>query len=142
MTDNAAAPPQPPAPPAPVAHPLTAKIQRWVLAVGSLLAVATIGAIGESGADGGLIKDVWAMAKTASPLGCCGAILLAIDAMAKRESADRRADVSHQRERDMALQYVQSMNAAGNKIEELGKAYGTLSTLVVNHLITRRRSST
>jgi hypothetical protein len=45
------------------------RIWRLVTAGLGLGTVVIFGAIGESGADGGFIKDIWGAVKTASPLG-------------------------------------------------------------------------
>lgn len=86
-----------------------------------------------------MVDGLWSMIQTASPLGAAIFFMLMLDAMAKAERANQQRDASYQREREMALQYVQSMNQAGSRLDDLAKAYGTLSTLVTNHLIKRGR---
>lgn len=86
-----------------------------------------------------MLDGLWTMIQTASPVGAAIFFLLMLDAMAKAERANQQRDASYQREREMALQYVRSMNQAGTKMDELAKAYGALSTLITNHLIKRGR---
>lgn len=68
-------------------------------------AVVGIGYIGESGQDGGFIKDVWAALKTASPPVAMVMFILFLD-----ERRERR-DCQHQLN-ERTVDFIQSTNAA------------------------------
>lgn len=116
--------------------------RRWLVPGGlAIFGVAgfAVTAIFDAGLARKMAGDLWAMIMSASPVGAAIFFMLMLDAMAKTERANQQRDESYQREREMALQFVQSMNLAGSKLDELGKAYAALSTLITSHLIKQPR---
>lgn len=58
----------------------------------ALAFVALVGYLGESGSDGGFIKDVWASLKTASPPVAMVLFLLFLDERRERREAQRQCN--------------------------------------------------
>lgn len=73
--------------------------------VAPVVAIAIIGAIGETGKDGGFIKDIWAVLKTASPPVAMVMFWLFIRESAKRDFADKQCN-------ERTIDFIKSTNAA------------------------------
>lgn len=72
-----------------------------------IAAVAVIGYLGETGKDGGFIKDVWAGAKTASPFAAMFAVLAWLSERRERQEAQRQCN-------ERTVDFINSTNAAAN----------------------------
>jgi hypothetical protein len=80
--------------------------------------VAVVMYLGESSRDGGFIKDIWAAAKTASPMAAMFAILAWLDERRERRHVQEQLN-------ERTVDFIQSANTAGNVI---GKMAETLKT--------------
>lgn len=54
---------------APIVNSVGDGLKRWIVALIALSGVSVVGWFGETGLDGGAIKELWAQAKIASPFG-------------------------------------------------------------------------
>jgi hypothetical protein len=79
--------------------------------------------IGETGRDGGFIKDVWAAAKTASPFAAMFAILAWLS-----ERQDRRASQVELLER--TIYFVEATNEQSASIERMTDAIRQVSNVI------------
>lgn len=94
-----------------------------LLAVGGVVA---IGYVGETGQDGGFVKDVWAAMKTASPPVAMVMLMLFLDE--RRERRDSQKELN-----ERTIDFIQSTNGAN---ATFGKALDKLTTVTA---ATRRR---
>ena len=65
-------------------------IATWLRNAGLLATFGVVAYVGESGIDGGFLKDLWAAAKTAGTFGCLFATLAWIDEKADRKRAEQQ----------------------------------------------------
>lgn len=86
-----------------------------------MIAVAVVGYLGETGNDGGFIRDIWNAAKTASPFAAMFAIMVWLDERRERREAQRQCN-------ERTIDFIQSTNLAA-------KTFGS----IVDGLKGRRR---
>lgn len=79
------------------------------LALGCL---AVLAYLGESGKDGGFIKDIWSAAKTASPFAAMFAVMAWLS-----ERTERR--MTQQQCQDRTISFVEATNAQSNALEQM-----------------------
>lgn len=84
---------------------LSAKLADTVKKLAAVGAVVGVGYIGESGQDGGFIKDVWAALKTASPPVAMVMFILFLDERRERRECQRQLN-------ERTVDFIQSTNAA------------------------------
>lgn len=95
-----------------------------VTAVGGLAAVMYLG---ETGKDGGFIKDVWAAAKTAGTFGCLFATLAWLN--------ERQASKKAQEELlERTISFVESANAGARSLEKMVDAVKQIGDAITNRL--------
>ena len=91
----------------------------------ALLAAATY--LGETGKDGGLIRDVWAAAKTAGTFGCLFATLAWLN--------EKRASQKAQEELlERTISFVESSNAQSRALEKIVEAVKHIGDVITNRL--------
>lgn len=100
-------------------QPWSVKLAYWVKNALPIAVLGLIGWLGETGADGGLIKDVWAAAKTASPFAAMFAILAWLDE--KRERREAQAQCN-----DRTIDFIKSTNAASSAFEKMAAGLGAV----------------
>ena len=91
---------------------ITDSIKKYIL---PLLALGGLGYLAETGSDGGFIKDVWAMAKTAGPFGAALALMAWLDERKERRDAQRQCN-------ERTIDFVNSTNRAVRAFESLGNS--------------------
>lgn len=95
------------------------KAQDWIKRAGWFFIVGAIAYLGENGADGGFIKDIWSSAKTASPFAAMLALFLLFDQIKERREAQRQCN-------ERTIDYIQSTNLQTTAAD---KVAGSLSQL-------------
>jgi len=86
--------------------------------------------LGQTGKDGGFIRDLWDAAKTASPFAAMFAILFFLDERRERREAQRQCN-------DRTMSFVESTNEQASNLEKLIEAINQLRTTLARR---RRRS--
>lgn len=87
--------------------------------------------LGQTGKDGGFIRDLWDAAKTASPFAAMFAILFFLDERRERREAQRQCN-------ERTISFVESTNTQATALESLIEAINHLRTT----LSRRRRKVT
>lgn len=92
--------------------------------VAAMTAVVAVAYVGETGADGGFIKDVWAAAKTASPFAAMFATLAWLKADRERQKAQEQCQ-------DRTISFVESTNQHSAALEKMVEAVRHISYTIV-----------
>lgn len=108
---------------------MLADLARKVIPVATLVA---LGWLGETGHDGGFIKDIWLSLKTASPPVAMILFVLLID-----ERRDRREAQKQTNER--TIDFVQSTNGMSNAVSRMADGVSSGRTSRRRRLSARRR---
>jgi hypothetical protein len=95
------------------------KLFSTVKATAAMAALAAVAYIGESGKDGGFIKDIWAAAKTASPFAAMFSVMMFLRA----DAAARRA------QEELLERTISFVNAANQQSSALEKLTGTIKEI-------------
>ena len=74
--------------------------------------VAALAYAGEKGVDGGLIKDIWAAAKSASPFAAMLCLMLLFDQIKERREAQRQCN-------DRTIDYIKSVNLSNRALDKM-----------------------
>lgn len=106
--------------------PAFADLLKKVLAVVGLAALAYVG---ESGKDGGFIKDLWNAAKTASPFAAMFAVMAWLSERQERREAQEQCQ-------DRTISFVESTNQQSSALEKVTEAVRQIG----NALMRPRRS--
>lgn len=80
-----------------------------------LLVVAILAYLGERGADGGLMQDVWNAAKTASPFAAMLCLMLMLDERRERRSAQTQCA-------DRTIDFINATNEANQALSKMADA--------------------
>lgn len=91
--------------------------------IGWLLGLVIIGYLGESGQDGGFIRDIWASLKTASPPVAMVLFMLFIDERRERREAQRQCN-------DRTIAFTDSANQASGMVSKLTAGFMELRALI------------
>jgi len=86
--------------------------------------------LGQTGKDGGFIRDLWDAAKTASPFAAMFAILFFLDERRERREAQRQCN-------ERTMSFVESTNEQASNLEKLIEAINQLRTTLARR---RRRT--
>lgn len=92
------------------------RLADFIRKAAAVIAVFVVGYLGESGNDGGFIKDVWASLKTASPPVSMVLFILYIDERRERREAQRQCN-------ERTIDFNNTMN-------KVAVGYDALMTLV------------
>lgn len=98
-------------------------------AVGLLAAAAYLG---ETGRDGGFIKDLWAAAKTAGTFGCLFATLAWLDER-------RRSSKAQEELLERTISFVESSNQGSRALEKMTDAVKEIGSVIASKITTSRR---
>lgn len=86
--------------------------------------------LGQTGKDGGFIRDLWEAGKVASPFATMFAVLFFLDERRERREAQKQCN-------ERTISFVESTNAHSSSLEDLVKAINQLGALIQR----RRRKS-
>ncbi len=100
------------------------KLVTAIKSVGAMLFVVAIAYVGETGQDGGFIKDVWAAAKTASPFAAMFATLAWLRADTERRKAQEQCQ-------ERTISFVESTNQHSAALEKMVEAVRQISGTIV-----------
>jgi hypothetical protein len=93
--------------------------------VGAMAVVVVVAYIGETGVDGGFIKDVWAAAKTASPFAAMFATLAWLKSDRERQRAQDQCQ-------ERTISFVESTNQHSAALEKMVEAVRTISGTIIS----------
>ena len=99
----------------------SSKIADAIKKVAIMGCLAAVAYFGESGTDGGFIKDVWAAAKTASPFAAMFATLAWLDERRERREAQQQCN-------DRTISFVEATNTQSGAIESMVDAVKQLAS--------------
>lgn len=102
----------------------SSKVATAVRSVGAMLFVVGIAYVGETGADGGFIKDIWAAAKTASPFAAMFATLAWLSEREERRKAQEQCQ-------ERTISFVESTNQHSTALEKMVEAVRQISSTIV-----------
>lgn len=101
------------------------RIVTAVKSVGAMLFVVAVAYVGETGQDGGFIKDVWAAAKTASPFAAMFATLAWLSERQERRKAQEQCQ-------ERTISFVESTNQHSTALEKMVEAVRQISSTIVS----------
>lgn len=87
--------------------------------------IALVAYVGETGKDGGFIKDLWNAAKTASPFAAMFAVMAWLRADAERRKAQEQCQ-------ERTISFVESTNQHSTALEKMVEAVRTISGTIIS----------
>lgn len=99
----------------------------------AIFAVVVVAYVGETGVDGGFIKDVWAAAKTASPFAAMFATLAWLSERQERRRAQEQCQ-------ERTISFVESTNQHSTALEKMVEVVKQISSTMSTVSKRRRRS--
>ena len=100
------------------------QVSNVISSVGAVAVVGVVAYVGETGADGGFIKDVWAAAKTASPFAAMFATLAWLSERQERRKAQEQCQ-------ERTISFVESTNQHSTALEKMVDAIRQISGTIV-----------
>lgn len=100
--------------------------------IAAMLFIVVVAYVGETGNDGGFIKDIWAAAKTASPFAAMFATLAWLSERQERRKAQEQCQ-------ERTISFVESTNQHSTALEKMVEAVKQISNSISRNLKRRRR---
>lgn len=101
-----------------------------VRSVGAMAFIVLVAYVGETGKDGGFVKDLWAAAKTASPFAAMFATLAWLSERTERRKAQDQCQ-------ERTISFVESTNQHSTALEKMVEAVKQISGTI--NISKRRR---
>lgn len=114
------------------------KVLNLLRSAGAMTVILVVAYVGETGKDGGFIKDIWAAAKTASPFAAMFAVMAWLSERQERRKAQDQCQ-------ERTISFVESTNQHSTALEKMVEAVKTISGTLESvdggsgRRITRRR---
>ena len=110
------------------------KVLNVIRSAGAMALVLVVAYVGETGVDGGFVKDIWAAAKTASPF----AAMFAVMAWLSERQERRRAQEQCQ---ERTISFVESTNQHSTALEKMVEAVRAISGTIIDVTGGRNRAT-